>query len=143
VSEGTESADTLTEHVTLRSMSAIPSKVHARPLPTPSTLEDAVQEVIDSNRHDNYSPNIFVGMVRDDKGLPLKGQPLIAVCKKLINKPNVKALEDALKRHPYLLTIEDLVCRHGEAWGLDSVTIQHACDSALYFDSFVGHKRYS
>jgi hypothetical protein len=110
-----------------------------RPLPNPQSLIDAVREVIDSNRADYYNPKIFAG--KTQHGL---APNLLAVCNNLIDSPGtIEWLEKAVENHPTLLTLEDLVCRHGSRWGFNATTIQNACARSAYFDTIAGHIRYS
>jgi hypothetical protein len=108
-------------------------------MPNPNNISGAVCEVIDSNRTDNYNPKIFVS--KTQHGLATN---LLSVCDDLINNPeNLEWLEKAVTDHPTLLMLEDLVCRHGLAWGFDAATIQNACARSAYFDTIAGHTRYS
>jgi len=110
-----------------------------RPLPNPQTLRSAVRNVIESNCEDGYPPNRFTGATHGGFSLNL-----LAVCSRLINKgETLRWLEEALKRHPNLLTLEDLVCRYGSDWGFDAGTIQTACLRVSYFNQIAGHTRYS
>lgn len=50
------------------------------------------------------------------------------MCGRLITKGDtLEYLDSALRRFPTLLTLEDLVCRHGGEWGFDQKTIWVAC----------------
>jgi hypothetical protein len=109
-----------------------------RPLPNPPTLSDAVQEVINSNSADGYTPTRFMGATQS--GL---APNLLGVCSKLINRgETLEWLEKALQSFPTLLTLEDLVCHYGSGWGFDATTIQNACARSSYFDQLAGHTRY-
>jgi hypothetical protein len=109
-----------------------------RQLPTPQTLRDAVLEVISSNLADLYPPTRFRGVTEEGNALNL-----LDVCRHLINDPdNLVWIENAVLGHPYLLTLEDLVCRYGSGWQFDPATIQMACARRTHFDQFAGHTRY-
>jgi hypothetical protein len=106
-----------------------------RPLPEVESLAEAVQEVIRSNLSDGYNPNWFRRMFEN-------GADELTVCSRLINYPNMGWLTTALNEHRNLLLIEDFVVRHGESWGFDLSTIQHARDTAEFFDRLVHDTRY-
>jgi hypothetical protein len=116
-------------------MAAIPvTPLAPRALPTPSTLADAVQTVIASNRADGYQPKYFARMTKN-----VQGAALVAVCSKLINQPNLQKLTAALNAHPLLLTIEDLIDRYGASWGFNGATIQDAHANSSHFDAIVSN----
>lgn len=110
-----------------------------RQLPRPRNLNDAVRCVIDSNISDGYPPTRFIQATED-----ATAPNLLAVCTRLINKgETLEYLENALRRFPTLLTLEDFVILRGSEWGFDKDTIETASDRAKYFDQIAGQTRYS
>lgn len=109
-----------------------------RQLPNPRNLTDAVRCVIESNRADGYTPIRFI-QITADGSVP----DLLTVCIKLINKgETLEYLDNALRRFPMLLTLEDLVWRRGSEWGFDLATIETARARSEYFDLITGRNRY-
>jgi len=109
-----------------------------RKLPDVQTLRGAVQEVIESNKNDGYVPARFIQATGNgDK------PDLLTVCEGLITKgETLEYLEDAVKRFPTLLTLEDFVVGHGIAWGFSPDTIQAAKARVQFFDALAGTTRY-
>jgi len=107
-------------------------------LPNVQTLQQAVREVIESNEGDGYVPTRFI-QATDSGDVP----DLLSVCKRLIAKgETLEYLENALKRFPTLLTLEDFVSQHGTAWGFSQNTIEAAKARVKYFDIIAGMTRY-
>ena len=110
-----------------------------RPLPKVNSLAQAVMEVITSNQKDGYNPSRFIQITKggyDDD--------LFMVCNSLICiGTTLEWLENALKKHPDLLTLEDFVARYGSTWNFSSETMSIAKARACYFDQLTKHQRYS
>lgn len=110
-----------------------------RTLPSVTTLQQAVMEVIKSNTHDGYPPRRFVQATEDGYA-----EGLLQICERLIGKgETLEYIEQALLKYPTLLTLEDLVAVHGAEWGFSSSTIRSAQERASYFDRLVGQPRYT
>ena len=108
-----------------------------RQLPSVETLQQAVREVIESNKRDGYVPTRFIQVTEDGNAAGL-----LSVCEGLITKgETLEWLDSALRRHPNLLTLEDFVARLGEAWGMSDATIQAAKARVTYFDRLAGAPR--
>lgn len=109
-----------------------------RSLPKVQTLKQAVREVIENNKSDGYIPTRFI-QATGSGDVP----DLLSVCEKLIAKgETLEYLENALKRFPTLLTLEDFVSQHGTAWGFSQGTIKVAKARVEYFDMITGKTRY-
>ena len=108
-----------------------------RPLPAVQTLRDAVLRVI--NQPDGKPATRFRSATQDGDA-----PNLVEVCSNFVNKyETLEFLEKELSHFPYMLTIEDFVCRHGSDWEFDQVTIEVACARVAHFDHLTGHTRYS
>jgi len=110
-----------------------------RQLSNVQTLKEAVKEVIESNKSDGYIPTRFIQATGNgDK------PNLLSVCEGLITKgETLEYLEDALKRFPTLLTLEDFVVNHRVAWGFSRDTIRVAEARVKYFNLLAGTARYT
>jgi hypothetical protein len=109
-----------------------------RQLPSPQNLNEAVRYVIESNCSDGYPPTRFIQATGDGTA-----PDLLAVCVRLISKgETLEYLENALRRLPMLLTLEDFVCRRGSEWGFDEATVEVACQRSKYSDQIAGRTRY-
>ena len=110
-----------------------------RPLPAATTLQEAVKKVVESNSRDGYVPSRFIQATEYGRAAGLT-----RVCENLIQKgETLEYLEDALKKFPTLLTLEDFVSRYGEDWGLSRETVNAAKQRVAYFDRIAGGTRYS
>lgn len=110
-----------------------------RQLPNVQTLKEAVKEVIESNKSDGYVPTRFIQATGNGDN-----PDLLFVCERLIAKgETLEYLEDALKRFPTLLTLEDFVVKHGVAWGFSIDTVRVAEARVEYFNSLTGSARYT
>jgi len=109
-----------------------------RPLPSAQTLKQAVINVIESNKSDGYIPTRFIQATANGD-MP----DLLSVCERLIVKgETLEYLENALRRFPMLLTLEDFVVRHGVTWGFPRDAIEVAKARVEYFDLIAGTGRY-
>ena len=109
-----------------------------RSLPKVQTLKQAVKQVIESNKSDGYIPTRFIQATGNGDA-----PNLLSVCEKLIVKgETLEYLENALKRFPILLTLEDFVVRHGITWGFSGGTVEVAGARVKYFDLIAGMARY-
>lgn len=107
-------------------------------LPKVQTLRQAVRQVIESNKGDGYIPTRFI-QATGNGDVP----DLLSVCERLIVKgETLEYLENALRRFPTLLTLEDFVVRHGVTWGFSGDTIEVAKARVQYFDLIAGTSRY-
>ena len=110
-----------------------------RPLPAVTTLQEAVEQVINSNQRDGCVPTRFIQTTEHGRA-----SNLLAVCERLIQKgETVENLEDALRKFPTLLTLEDFVSRFGDGWGFSRTTVYIAKQRVSYFDQIAGDTRYS
>lgn len=110
-----------------------------RPMPRPTSLQAAVQYVIESNSADGYTPTRFIQITQDGTA-----PSLLAICTRLINKGELlEYLENAVKACPTLLLLEDLVSAYGTKWGFDERTILMAAARSEQFDRIAGGKRYA
>jgi hypothetical protein len=109
-----------------------------RPLPNVQTLKQAVIKVIESNKGDGYVPTRFI-QATGSGDVP----DLLPVCERLIVKgETLEYLENALRRSPMLLTLEDFVSQHGANWGFSQEAIKVAMARVEYFDMIAGMTRY-
>ncbi len=89
-----------------------------------------MERVIESNSQDGYVPTRFIQATEYGRA-----PGLTRVCENLIQKgETLEYLEDALKKFPTLLTLEDFVARFGEGWGFSRTTIDVAKQRVVYFD---------
>jgi hypothetical protein len=110
-----------------------------RPLPAVTTLQEAVEQVINSNQRDGYVPTRFIQATEYGHASNLR-----AACERLIQKgETLENLEDALRKFPTLLTLEDFVSRFGDGWGFSRTTVDIAKQRVAYFDQIAGDTRYS
>jgi hypothetical protein len=108
-------------------------------MPNAHGLGEAVRCVIQSNIADGYTPNRFIHATSDGTA-----PDLLTVCVRLINRgETLEYLENALRRFPTLLTLEDFVLRRGQEWGFDDATIETARGRCVYFDQIAGSCRYT
>jgi hypothetical protein len=113
--------------------------VEMRPLPTVTTLKQAVESVINSNKRDGYPPTRFIQATQDGVAPDLK-----TICERpIVRGETLEYLESALLRFPTLLTIEDFVARQGLAWGFSPEGVEAASARVTYFDQIAHGKRYS
>lgn len=109
-----------------------------RSLPKVQTLRQAVRQVIESNKSDGYVPTRFI-QATGNGDVP----DLLSVCERLIAKSEtLEYLENALRRFPTLLTLEDFVVRYGVTWGFSGDIIKVAKARVEYFDLIAGAGRY-
>lgn len=109
-----------------------------RELPKVTTLPQAVETVIESNRADGYPPTRFIQMTGNGQ-VP----NLFEVIRSLIHSDKSRdALVDALDKYPTLLAIEDLVVVHGAEWGFEEETITRSQANAQLYDQIAGGQRY-
>jgi hypothetical protein len=109
---------------------------YPRVLPPAQTLGDAVRAVIANP--DGNSAAVFARMTQDGNA-----PNLVAILSRLINDlGNLQILEKELGSFPYLLTIEDYVCRNGSSWGFNQATIAKACVRVERYDQVAGRMRY-
>ncbi len=109
-----------------------------RALPRVTTLQQAVEEVIGSNRVDGYTPTLFIRMTQYGNAPDLQ-----QVCERLILRgETLDAVTRALKSHPNMLTIEDFVARRGNEWGFSDEVVKAAQARVTYFDQEAGQQRY-
>ncbi len=93
-----------------------------RVFPKVQTLRQAVRQVIESNKGDGYIPTRFIQATCN-----VDEPDLLYVCERLIVKGEaLEYLENALKRFPALLTLEDFVANYGVTWGFSGDTIKVA-----------------
>ena len=110
-----------------------------RLLPAVTTLQEAVEQVIKSNQRDGYVPTRFIQATEYGRASNLR-----AVCERLIQKGEVlENLEDALRKFPTLLTLEDFVSRFGDGWDFSRTTVDIAKRRVARFDQIAGDTRYS
>lgn len=114
-------------------------KSHLMPqqVPAPTTLRDAVRQVICQNVKVGYPPNRF-------RNATLNGEAdnLVDVCNSLVESPEtLHILMDAVGKFPDLLTLEDLVVYspHGKCWGINA---ELAAARVETLDRSVGHQRW-
>ena len=90
-------------------------------LPDPSTLRDAVKEVIRQNQEVGYNPGRFIQATQNGES-----KDLASLCQNLVNDhSNFDVLVDGVTKYPTFLSLEDLIThsRHGREWGLDDSTV--------------------
>ena len=119
---------------------AAPTTPSSRRLPPANNLEEAVQQVIQSNKQDGYVPTYFI---RETAGRT--GADLWEVCRKLLHSPGALSnIADQLTKHPNILTIEDYVCRFGAGWApsFSAGDVAIAQQSVDAWDAMVRHQRY-
>ena len=73
----------------------------AQKIPSPSTLKEAVETVIDQNKSIGYNPTRFTQMTQGGYA-----DNLIEVCDRLIQRGETyEAVSDQLENHPDILTL--------------------------------------
>ena len=80
-------------------------------LPDPSTLRDAVKEVIRQNQEVGYNPGRFIQATQNGES-----KDLVSLCQNLVNDhSNFDVLVDGVTKYPTFLSLEDLIThsRHG------------------------------
>ena len=113
----------------------------AEQLPSPATLREAVESVIEQNTRIGYRPTRFIGAVSS-----VGDTELVRVCTDLISSPTaLEALEKAVVKYPDLLTLEDLIFGsiYGSQWGFEQSALDQAKASVRWFDRCVRRKRWS
>lgn len=119
---------------------AAPTPGSSRRLPPANNLDEAVQQVIHSNKKDGYVPSYFI---REAAGKT--GADLWHVCRKLLHSDGALSnIAHQLTKHPNILTIEDYVCRFGASWtppfsASDVAIAQKSVDA---WDAITQHQRY-
>ena len=112
----------------------------AQKIPSPSTLKEAVETVIDQNKSIGYNPTRFTQMTQGGYA-----DNLVEVCDRLIQRGETyEAVSDQLENHPDILTLEDLIVHspRGREWGLDESTIEMAKARVEAWDIEVGRQRW-
>ena len=109
--------------------------------PSPATLREAVEPVIEQNTRIGYTPTRFIGAVSS-----VGDKELVRVCTDLISSPTaLEALEEAVVKYPYLLTLEDLIfgSMYGSQRGVEQSAPDQAKANVRWFDRCVRRKRWS
>ena len=109
-------------------------------LPSPRTLQAAVQEVIRQNQGVGYNPTWFISTVEGGYA-----PDLVGACNRLIFSPEAVAyLERGVSSHPSLLTLEDLIVKseYGGEWGFSLDAIEQAAATVEWLDLQVGRQRW-
>ena len=76
----------------------------AQRVPSPSTLKEAVETVIEQNKSIGYNPTRFTQMTEGGYA-----DNLVAVCDRLVQRGETyEAVSGQLDKHPDILTLEDL-----------------------------------
>ncbi len=112
----------------------------AQQVPTPTTLGDAVVEVISQNTCIGYTPTRFIQMTEGGNA-----DNLVEICNRLIQSgATYEAVSNQLNSHPDILTLEDLIVHspHGRKWGLSESTIETAKARVEAWDNEVGMQRW-
>ena len=110
-------------------------------VPSPVTLQDAVETVISQNQSIRYNPARFIQITQGGYAANL-----VDVCNRLIQKGETfEALSPQVHRRPDTLTLEDLVAHsnHGGEWNLDESTVEVARARVEAWDREVGTPRWS
>ena len=113
----------------------------AQQVPSPSTLKEAVETVIEQNKSIGYNPTRFTQMTEGGYA-----DNLVAVCERLIQRGETyEAVSEQLDKHPDILTLEDLIFHslHGRLWGLAESTLEMAKARVEAWDIEIGHQRWS
>jgi hypothetical protein len=110
-----------------------------RPLPVVNTLQEACCAVRDQPQGKRATK--FISMTQD-----CTAPNLVDVCTNLIVASSAVAAQaaESFGGEHYLLTIEDVVWRQGQAWGFTPATVRRANLNAQNYDSASGlsHPRY-
>ena len=113
-----------------------------RTIPNPTTLRDAVSEVVHQNKAIGYNPIRFIQATVDKT----EGGLIIA-CENLIRSESAfGAIWAAVTgQYPELLTLEDLVVHslYGSRWGLADPTTKEAESRVKCLNDWVGYQRWS
>ena len=113
----------------------------AQRTPSPVSLREAVETVIDQNKSIGYNPTRFIQMTQGGYAGNL-GE----IRDRLIQRDETyQALSGQLDNHPDILTLEDLIVHspHGREWGLAEPTIVMAKARVEAWDIEVGLQRWS
>lgn len=95
--------------------------------------------VIEQNVSVGYVPGDFIHIT-----CTAEDYALLEVCQNLIMKAEtLQWLEQALAKHPDLLTLEDLVLRYGAEWGFSEAVISEARGRSELFEKLAGGPRFS
>jgi ribulose-phosphate 3-epimerase len=104
----------------------------------PSTLKEAVLEVIKDNQSMGYQPARLVSATANGEAVDL-----ISACERFVISPaGLEEADVALRKFPQLLTLEDMVSRWGKTWGIADGAIVAAQEGTEYYDSVVGFTRF-
>jgi hypothetical protein len=112
-----------------------------RPLPHVDSLRSAVDAVINNYRENGFPPLRLIQATGDKIG-----DDLLMTCERLIlgaTPETLDALDHVVAKYRGLLTLEDLVARHGDEWGFSHVAVNTAIFRVQEFDRRVGRQRYS
>ena len=113
----------------------------SKQLPSPATLREAVESVIEQNTRIGYTPTRFIGAVSN-----VGDTELVRVCTALIYSPvALEKLEGEVVKFPDLLTLEDLIfgSMYGLQWGFEQSVLEQAKANVRWFDRCVRRKRWS
>ena len=109
-------------------------------LPSPKTLKEAVQAVIEQNQSVGYRPGYFISATQEGYA-----DNLIQVCTNLIYSDTaVEALQSAVSRYSIVITLEDFIVRseHGRGWGFDEESVRQAEATVQLLDQQFGCQRW-
>ena len=93
-------------------------------LPSPGTLKEAVQAVIEQNKSVGYKPVYFISATGEGYA-----PNLVQACTKLIYSDSaVEALQSAVSKYCIVITLEDFIIRseYGREWGFDEESVRRA-----------------
>ena len=113
----------------------------AQRTPSPVSLREAVETVVDQNKSIGYNPTRFTRMTQGGYA-----DNLVEVCDRLIRRGETyEAVSDQLENHPDILTLEDLIVHspHGREWGLAESAIEMAKARVEAWDIKGGLQRWS
>ena len=110
-----------------------------RQLARPATLKQAVQQVIQENQSMGYEPTRLITETAGGEA-----EELAAACERFVISPaGLEEADQALRQFPQLLTLEDMVSRWGQSWGIGMGAAVAAQEGAEYYDGVVGFTRFA
>ena len=110
-----------------------------RQLARPTTLKEAVLRVIQDNQSMGYEPTRLITETAGGEA-----EELVSACERFVISPaGLEEADEALRQFPQLLTLEDMVGRWGQGWGIAEGAAVAAQEGAEYFDGVVGFTRFA
>ena len=112
-----------------------------RIVPLPTTLREAVVQVINQNASIGYRPSRFIQVTQGGYA-----EKLAEACDALIRKGETfETLQTQIQRDPTTLTLEDLIVHspYSRNWDLEIFTVDTAVARVEAWDKLVGKSRWT